>query len=182
MRQTTHWPVPHNEGLAIYCNDFNCAGNNEFIVSIDTNGVVGRYSSIFLSSLGSPAISYYNDSDGDLKVLYCGSPNCIDTYITPAQAQSIDIGAALNAPIAITDIVRSARLDKIDSLPAGTSIIYQMAADGSSWETVVPGVCYDFINTGSDLRWQINLSTSDALSTPYVDEITVEFYFGAGCP
>ena len=67
-----------------HCNDANCAGSNESIVTVVSTGAVGQYTSLKLYN-GNPVISYYDIYDvtnldpsatGNLKLVRCDDPNC----------------------------------------------------------------------------------------------------------
>jgi hypothetical protein len=60
----------------LHCNDVNCSGGDESIESVDTAGRVGYDSSLALDSSGNPVVSYYDFTNGDLKVLHCNDVNC----------------------------------------------------------------------------------------------------------
>ncbi len=60
----------------MHCNDANCSGGDESIESPDTGGNVGQYTSLELDSSGYPVVSYYDNSNFDLKVLHCNDVNC----------------------------------------------------------------------------------------------------------
>ncbi len=57
--------------------------------------------------------------------------------------------------------------------PNGQTIQYFVAADGVSFELVTPGVAHTFTAPGSDLRFRIELSTTDTNVTPEVDQISL---------
>jgi hypothetical protein len=64
----------------LHCNDPDCAGGNESIQAPDVEGLVGPFTSLVLDASGNPVISYYDASNGDLKVLHCADPNCTSDH------------------------------------------------------------------------------------------------------
>ena len=52
----------------------NSLGNSGLLIStLDSNGFIGRYSSITIGLLDKlPIISYYDQTNGNLKVIHCG--------------------------------------------------------------------------------------------------------------
>ncbi len=58
------------------CNDPGCTGGNETISTVDSTQNVGAYSSLAIGTDGNPVISYYDGSNGGLKVARCNDPAC----------------------------------------------------------------------------------------------------------
>ncbi len=60
----------------VHCNDPNCAGGEESIVTVDSVGDVGSNASLALDAADNPVVSYYDATNGHLKVAHCNDPNC----------------------------------------------------------------------------------------------------------
>jgi hypothetical protein len=60
-----------------HCNDPDCAGSDEALQMVDSNGPVGFwYTSLELDASGLPVISYYHSSSGNLLLIHCNDANC----------------------------------------------------------------------------------------------------------
>ncbi|WKZ83494.1 MAG: cell wall-binding repeat-containing protein [Acidimicrobiia bacterium] len=74
-----------------HCNDPNCDGVGESIVSVDLGGYVGEYTSLVLDASGFPVIAYYDSSNENLKLVHCNDVNCAGGDETP---QTVDTAGA----------------------------------------------------------------------------------------
>jgi hypothetical protein len=58
-----------------HCGDPACSAGNT-ITTLDSEGILGNYTSITIGADGLPIISYLDNTNGNLKVAHCGDPAC----------------------------------------------------------------------------------------------------------
>jgi len=78
----------------VHCNDLACTGQDETITAVDApDGLnVGLYTSIAIGADGLALISYYDATNGDLKVVHCTNPACTNHDPPVALATTGDVG------------------------------------------------------------------------------------------
>jgi hypothetical protein len=59
-----------------HCNDPACAGNDESIVTVESQGQLGYYAALELDANGYPVIAYYDHTPHVLKLAHCTDANC----------------------------------------------------------------------------------------------------------
>src|SRR4026208_1069132 len=62
--------------------------------TLDGSGNVGQYSSVTIGTDGLALISYYDVTNGDLKVAHCGDVGCTDATVTSLDGATINVGAS----------------------------------------------------------------------------------------
>jgi hypothetical protein len=95
----SYWDYNNLDLKVLHCGNLLCNSNNTS-TSVDTTGDVGGYNAIIAGADGLGLVSYYDNTNGDLKVLHCGNPQCnsgntrtsVDTSGNVGLFNSITIG------------------------------------------------------------------------------------------
>ena len=105
----------NNDLKLVHCNNIDCSIFDDPIV-LDGKGDVGRDSSIVIGTDGNPIVSYFDNTNNDLKFIYCTTANC----------------AISNTPIILDD---DGAVGRDSSIVIGTDgnpvISYRSGTDGS---------------------------------------------------
>jgi len=87
----SYYDLSNTDLKFVHCTSPSCS-TQDTPVTLDSAGDVGEYTSIAISSDGNPIISYYDFTNGDLKIVHCTSPSC-STQDTPVTLDSAgDVG------------------------------------------------------------------------------------------
>jgi len=94
------------------------------------------------------------------------------TYTTGSSvAQSVEVDTTIH-------IIENATLTADYWTPPGTSISWEMSADGGAhWEAVTPSVFHTFTNLGDSLMWRATLTTIQDYTTPHIYSITINYEY-----
>ena len=104
MPVISYYDNTHGDLKLAICNvDITCT--NPTIMTLDSVGVVGRYSSLALTTDNIPVISYYDVTNKDLKIAICNDTACTSPIVKPLDTvgdvgidSSIDL-TSTNSPV-----------------------------------------------------------------------------------
>lgn len=88
----SYWDFGGLNLMVLHCGNLTCSSGNS-TTAVDTTGDVGGYSSITTGADGLGLVSYYDHTNGNLKVAHCGNPTCNNfNTIATIDASSGDVG------------------------------------------------------------------------------------------
>ena len=83
-------------------------------------------------------------------------------------------GVLVSRPQGLPEVAGGLTLQVDDSAPAGTSIAYEVTADGTNWEAVTPGVFTVLEHQGAEVTVRATLLSNNAWATPEIRSWRVE--------
>ena len=128
----------------VHCDDPNCAGV-ETPQTVDSADEVGLYTALILDSSGNPVISYYDNTNDDLKLVHCDDPNCagVETPQTVDSSGNVGVSSSLvldssGNPVISYSGVGGLRLVHCDDPNcAGVETPQLVDANGGTWTSLV---------------------------------------------
>jgi len=92
----------NNDLKVIHCGNASCSFNNTITTVDNSTDNVGLYTSIAIGADDNPVISYYDQTNGDLKVAHCGNTSCsAGNVISTADSSSNNVGIITSIAIGI---------------------------------------------------------------------------------
>ena len=100
----------------VRCDDTTCSSGNTY-QTLDSNGIVGFYTSIALTSNNIPVISYYDVTNLDLKIITCGDKTCSSGNSIRSVDVAHEVGQFISMALTFDDIPVVSYFDNDNAAP-----------------------------------------------------------------
>ena len=97
----SYYDVTNHNLKVAHCGNAACSMDNTITTVDDSTGDVGKYTSINIGRDGLPIISYYDQTNGDLKVAHCGDAACSSGNILTTVDTNGDVGLDTSITIGV---------------------------------------------------------------------------------
>lgn len=109
----SYYDVDHTNLKVAKCSNNSCSGDNSIITTYDTSLDVGQYTSSTIGSDGLPVISYYDNTNKDLRVIKCIDLNCSSKTISIVDSQD-EVGKFTSIAIGNDNLPIVAYIDEVN--------------------------------------------------------------------
>ncbi len=97
----SYFDLTNGDLKVIKCGNTACSAGNTITTLDSSVAVIGKHTSLAIGTDGFPVISYYNETDGDLKVMKCGNTSCSSGNSSTTVDTTDDIGQYTSIKLAV---------------------------------------------------------------------------------
>ncbi|TRO54718.1 hypothetical protein E2P64_08580, partial [Candidatus Bathyarchaeota archaeon] len=158
----------------------------KWLVTADQHDGVSLHNTTNISSLTTVATS--TSANGAWAVTVHGNyayvankTSLVILHLVKAAGNTYVGGSTLAASLEVdttTETIENATLTYSALEPLGTSLVFEMSADGgSTWDSVTPGALHAFTTPGDDLRWRATLTTTSIERSPRLSSLSITYEY-----
>jgi hypothetical protein len=115
------------------CDDADCAGDNESLLTVDSTDDVGSNTSLVLDASGFPVISYFDNTSDDVKLAHCDNTLCVPSFTLTVDGSGTGSGSVSGGSLSSCTITAGVTSGTCtDTETFGTVITLTATADAGS--------------------------------------------------